>query len=127
MGKIGVVYEIMLNEKDYTYDTFTFDLGRLVNTVKESKQFADNIEKRKEFLLKELHVRVEEMGTEDYRTLIINYMATLGSIKQALKNNPLKSLGITMHRKMDKTDIAVMQWPDFEKVLKNLPPSYFKE
>lgn len=125
MEKIGVVFEIMVNEKEYTMDTFQFDLDRMLKTIEVSKGYNDKKDERKEFLLQQLHGRINEMKTEDYRSIIINYLAMIDKVKQTLNDKPNKSIGIYLHRKLDKSEINVLEWTDFEKMLKELPDVYF--
>jgi hypothetical protein len=125
MEKIGVVFEIMVNEKEYTMDTFQFDFDRMHKTIEASKGYNDKKDERKEFLLQQLHGRINEMKTEDYRSIIINYLAMIDKVKQTLNDKPNKSIGIYLHRKLDKSEINVLEWTDFEKMLKELPDVYF--
>lgn len=124
---INVVFEIMLNDQDYTMDVFSFELSRLINTVNETERlYSKNLEERKDALLTYLHVKVQENRTEAYRTIIINYLATSDAIKKVLKERPQESFGILFHRKFDKSEIQVVNIDTFNKVMKQLPDEYFK-
>jgi len=95
MEKVGVAYEIFMSKDKYTVDTFTFDLGRMVNTIEISKKFKYRERKeRKAVLSEKLRTDVREIRTEKYRTIIINYIALVDDVIRFFDENPNTSAGL---------------------------------
>jgi ElaB/YqjD/DUF883 family membrane-anchored ribosome-binding protein len=138
MEQIGVVFEMMIDEKRYAYDTFQFDLDRMVKTIEETKRIVNSIEpserkyvgdkltERKELIIEQMQDRVSETHTEAHRTIIINYLACTESVLKAVKDNPNESMGITLRVKLEEREIVVLKWSDFERMLEHLPKEYFE-
>jgi len=138
MEKVGVVMELMINEKDYVFDAFLFDKDRLVNNIIDTKKaYGKDLETRSATMLGVLRANYKNIHSEEHRTILLNYLACMEWVWDAITEFKGQSMGlfimINLPQKkkgtMNKTMIehATMNWKNFEEFQKALPPVYFKD
>lgn len=124
--KIAFVFEIFLNNTDYTFTTFQIDRNNFEFVISESKDKYKDIDLRKAELLQSMDVNVEVIHSDKYREVVANYLACVEVVQRALKEHPGESLGIYLHRKQGENQIIAMTWNDFQRFIKELPKEYFE-
>jgi hypothetical protein len=138
MENVGVVLELMVNEKDYVFDTFLLDKDRLVNNIIDTKKvYGKDLETRNSNMLSDLRANYKNLHSEEHRTILLNYLACMEWVWDAITEFKDQSMGIYIMIKlpqkkegtMNKTMIeyATMNWMKFEEFQKELPPVYFKD
>lgn len=92
---VGVLLEFRSNNANTIFDGFEFDLDRLIQTIEINEQFKSVLIQRRESLRNQINILINEglIGTESFRTLIINYLVTFNTPKDLHEALPNQSLG----------------------------------